>query len=692
LDGQYVLGNFFPVLDVKPAIGRLIGPGDSGVAVVSWSYWKSRFNVDQSILGRRIIVDDMPLTIVGVTPPEFFGLLTGYRPEIWAVAPRADFALASLALIGRLKPGVSINQARAEMAVLFRFTIEERARGSKDPQIRQSKIEVEPAGAGFSALRDRFGKPLLLLMPVVSLLLLIACINLASMLLAQGAARRREMALRRSLGASKFRIVRQVLTESVLLSAAGSIPGILLAYFGAGVLVRILASGRREPGLPLGIQIPVQIDVRVLLCTAGIALITGLLFGLAPAWKAFAVAPASSLQRSRRSFGKSLVVAQVALSVVLLSAAGTFVSYLWNLRNLNLGFERDHVLLVSLDAARSGYSAERLAGGYRELLRRLETIPSVRAATLSGATPISGAGASSFVDAEGFGEPAQNRRYVAINWVASKYFTTLGTPFLAGREFGDRDVLGGPRVAIVNQAMARYYFGDRNPVGRHLTLEHLTGGDNPAPIEIVGVVGDAKYLDLHEAAPRTIYLDAFQMAGVPSQFLLRASGAPAAVAAEVRRVVREVLSNVSVARATTMADQVDASIVPERLMAGFSELFAGLGALLAAIGIYGLLAYTVARRTHEIGIRMALGATRGVVARMVLADALGMVCAGLLVGVPIAFWGKSFARSLIADLPGASVAPVVFGATVMATVVFAAAYLPARCAAGVEPTEALRHE
>jgi predicted permease len=643
-------------------------------------------------LGRRIIVDDAPLTIIGVTPPEFFGLLTGYWPEIWAVAPRADAALPSLALIGRRKPGVSIEQARAEMAVLFRFTIEERARGSQDPQMRQLKIEVEPAGAGFSALRDRFGKPLLLLMSVVGLLLLLACINLASLLLAQGAARQREMALRVSLGASRFRIVGQVLTESVLLSVAGSVPGVLLAYFGAGMLVRILASGRREPGMPLGIQIPVQTDVRVLLFAAGIALITGLLFGLAPAWKAFAAAPASSLQRSRQGLGKSLVVAQVALSVVLLSAAGTFAGYLWNLRNLNLGFEREHVLLMSLDAARSGYSAERLVGGYRELLGRLETIPGVRSATLSGATPISGAGASSFVNAEGFEERVQDRRYVAINGVAPKYFATLGAPLLAGRDFDDRDAPGGPRVAIVNQAMARYYFGDRNPVGKHVTLEHMTGGDNPAPVEIVGVAGDAKYLDLHEPAPRTIYLDAFQMARMPSQFLLRTSGAPAAVADEVRRAVREVLSNVSVARVTTMADQVDASIVPERLISGFSELFAGLGAMLAAIGIYGLLAYTVARRTHEIGVRMALGATRALVARMVIADALGMVGAGLVIGAPVSLWSRSLASSLIADLPAASVAPVVFGAIVMVVVALLASYVPARLAAGVEPLAALRHE
>ena len=683
VDGQYVLGNFFELLGVKPAMGRLIGPSDSSAAVVSWSYWKSRFDLDPSILGRRVMINDVPLTIVGVTPPEFFGLLVGYKPQIWALAVRPT----PLALIGRLKPGASIEQARAEMGVLYQFTIEERARASKDSQIRQMRIEVEPAGVGFSAMRDRFAKPLLLLMSVVALLLLLACVNLASMLLARGAARRREMAVRVSLGASRFRIVRQVLAESLLLSTAGALAGIVLAYFGASVLVRILASGRQVPGLPPAIEIPVRIDAHVLLFTTAIAFAAGLLFGLAPALRA-----TSSPGLSRRSWGKSLVVAQVALSTVLLSGTGIMVRYLWGLRNVDLGFGRDHVLLVSLDAARSGYDAARLSRAYQELLKRFEAIPGVRSATLSGTTPINGAGASGLANVEGHPEPPENRRYIAINWVAPKFFETYGTPLLTGRDFGFDDTLERPPVAIVNRAMARYYFGDADPVGGHVTLEHITGGTNYGPVEIVGVVGDAKYTELHDAAPRTIYLDAFQREGAFPQFSLRTRLAPEAVVGEVRRTVRESLSNVAVARVTTLAEQMDASIVPERLMAGFSELFGALGAMLAALGIYGLLAYTVTRRVHEIGIRMALGATRRTVARMVVMDALGMVFTGLVAGVPIAIWSKGFVSSLIADLPAMSVAPVAFGAAAMVMVALVAAYVPARRAARVEPLVALRHE
>ena len=444
------------------------------------------------------------------------------------------------------------------MAVLFRWTLEERTSNSKDPVMRQLRFTVEPAGAGLStALRVQFTQPLRVLMAVVGLLLLVACANVANMQLAQGASRQREMALRLSLGATGSRLVRQVLTEALLLSTAGGVAGVILAYFGADALVRIMTSGRPMIGLPAHIEIRVRPDMDVLLFTAGVTFLTGVLFGLAPAWSAIA---ARQIVRPRRLFGKSLVVAQVAQSVVLLSSGGLFVGYLWNLRNVDLGFDREHVLLLSLNPARSGYDADRLSRAYRELLSRLETIPGVRSATLSGTTPINGAAASGFAVAEGFEERSQDRRYVSLNQVAPKYFETLGTPLLAGRDFNFQDVSGRPRVAIVNRAMARYYFGESNPIGKHVTLDHVTGGGNDQPLEIVGVVGDAKYLELHGAAPRTIYLSAFQGGQVPSQFSIRTSVKPASVADEVRRTVRELLPAVPVQRVTTLAEQVDASI------------------------------------------------------------------------------------------------------------------------------------
>jgi putative ABC transport system permease protein len=700
LDGEFVTGNFFSVLGLKAAIGRLVGPEDDSAAVVSWSYWKNRFNLDPAILGKRIIVDDAPVTIVGVTPRAFFGLHVGFRPEVWlplAMEPvihrHSRIGDVVVGLIGRLKPGVSIEQARSEMSVLFQWTVDERARNSKDPLVRQLRFEMEPAGAGFSLLRDHFAKPLLALMAVVGVLLLIACINVASLLLARGAARQREMAVRVSLGAGRGRLVRQVLTESLLLAAAGGLLGVILAYFGAGALVRIMESGRRMPGLSLHIEVPIRPDPHVLLFTAGIALLTGVLFGLAPAWNAFASAPASSLRESgragetrfKRLFGKSLVAAQVALSVALLSGAGLFIRHLLNLEHLDLGFRRDHVLLVTLNPARSGYNGERLASAYRELLGRLEAIPGVRSATMSAGTPISGAGASRFATVEGHPERPEDRRYLSLNWVAPKFFETLGTPLLAGRDFNFQDQ---GRAAIVNQAMARYYFGDGNPIGKHFKFD----GDDKA-YEIVGMAGDAKYYEIREATPRTIYLSAFQEGRVLSnQFALRTSMDPAALGPDVRRTVRDLLKTVPVTKVTTLADQVDASIVPERVIALLSGLFGALGSALAAIGLYGLLAYTVARRINEIGIRMALGATPGRVTWMVLGDALGMVSAGLVVGAPLALWGKSFAASLIPDLPVSSAAPIAFGAVAMMAVALVAAWAPARRAAGVDPMEALRYE
>jgi predicted permease len=466
-----------------------------------------------------------------------------------------------------------------------------------------------------------------------------------------------------------------------------------LAYVGADALLGLIYSGRLPLGFPQHLDLDVAPDLRVLLFTAGVAVLTGVVFGLAPAWSAFRSAPISVLReigsagvkKSRRRFGQGLVAAQVSLSVVLLSAAGLCLAHLHNLRNVDAGFQHNSVLLVTLNAQGSGYNRAQLTVLYKDLLDRFQTIPGVRSATHCAVAPIDGGAASSFATVEGFQEKPEDRRRVHQNWVGPRYFETLGTPFLAGRDFQYADA-DRPRVVIVNQAMARYYFGSASPLGRRLTFER-----DPVPYEIVGVVGDAKYETMQEAAPRTAYLNAFQDGRIQSQFALRTDVNPAAVAPQVRRAVEDVLRTVRIGKVTTLSDQVDAALVLERVMATLSGMFGALGAILAAIGLYGLLAYTVTTRTNEIGVRMALGATSGDVTRMVLKGAFGLVCAGLAIGVPIAVASQRFAASLVPGLAGRIALPIGIAGVTMIAIALLAAYVPARRAARVQPVTALRH-
>ena len=695
---EYVIGNYFPVLGVQPALGRLIGPEhdpatpEGAAVVVSWSLWHSRFRQDPDITGKRILVDGKPVSIIGVAPRGFTGLRANAQTSLWLPAkPKAG-----LNLLGRLKRGVSLEQARAEMALLFRFTVEERSAGDTDPQIRHLRVELEPARAGLADVRDRAGKPLSVLMTIAGVLLLLACVNVAGLLLARGAGRAREMALRLGLGASRGRLMRQVLTESLLLSGLGTAAGGVVAYFGTAAMLRILDSGRPHER----IHLVVRTDGNLILFAAGAAILTGLLFGLAPAWSALRNGPAGALRQTGRAsetrfhryFGRALAATQVALSMVLLSTGGLFIAHLANLKSTDLGFRRDGVLLAELNPSGSGYEGQRLSNAYRELMERLRAIPGVRSVSLSAPTPLLGAGASGFGTAEGFEERPEDRRWISISYVAPDYFQTLEIPLLSGREFGFQDQ-ANPRVAIINQTLARHYFAHRDPIGKRITLDHVTLSREPATYEIVGVAGDANYMEIREAERREIYLPAFRNGRViAGAFVIRTDVEPASIAGGVRRVVRETVPAILLAKITTLSDQIDASIVPERLLATLSGFFAALGALLAGIGVYGLLAYTVARRTNEIGIRAALGATPAAVLKMILAEGLAIAGAGLILGAPAVFWGRALAAAMIQGLTENTGATVGLGAAAIAAVALAASYGPARRAAHVDPMEALRHE
>jgi predicted permease len=475
VDAQYVDGTYFQVLGVQPAIGRLIEPNDDSaeadpVAVLNWSFWNSRFNHDTSVVGRQITVGETPIEIIGVTPPGFDGAQPPFRPEIW-LAMSTDSLIdgvtqrrLGVGMMGRLKPGVSIEQAQAELATLYLQSLDQ-AKLKTDYYLSRLKFELERARASPIFLRDRFSRPLLFVMAVVGLLLLIACTNVASMLLARGAARQREMALRVALGAGKIRLLRHVLTESVLLSTAGALVGVLFAYAGAATLVRIIQSGQSFTRMPEAFEIPIELDARVLLFTAAAAFLTGMLFGLVPALRAMAAAPVSSLRaagkgvetRAGRFLGSSLVVSQVALSLLLLSAAGLFLHHLSNLRN-GVGFQRENLLLVTLDPAGSGYDPGELARASPRLLERFESIPGVRSTSVGGMTPILGTGEARYVDVEGYQDEPGQRRASSLNWVAPRYFETLGIPLLAGRDFTFED-RGAARLAIVNQTIGRLWRG-----------------------------------------------------------------------------------------------------------------------------------------------------------------------------------------------------------------------------------------
>jgi predicted permease len=699
VSGEYVTENFFPALGVGAALGRLIGPedhlsGTTPVIVISWRLWQERFTLSPSVLGQSLLVNGVPATIVGVAPESYHGLLLGFRPQVWLPLPadRRGERSPLLAVMARLKPGVTIDQARAEMQILDRFRIELLSRRS--PNLQKLTIDLTSARSGFALLRDRYAEPLLALAAIVGLLLLVACTNVAGVLLARSTARHREMAVRVSVGASRGRLIRQMMAESLLLAAAGGLLGLGIAYFGVTTLIRILISGRTLVGLVGPMQLDGRLDTDALLFTTVVALATGVLFGLAPAWHAFAGAPVVSLRatgaagetRSKRLFGQGLIVAQVSISMVLLTAAALFVTHLSNLRNVGLGFDRSSVLLMTIDPSRTGYTPEQLSRPYQDLLTRIASIPNVRSATVSAVTPIHGAGASRFVDMAGVQEPPDRFRTL-VNWVAPKYFDTFGTAILSGRDFSFEDE-GRERVAIINQAAARYYFGDGPAIGRRFTLE----GQN-RPFEIVGVVADAKYLTLRDEAPRTVYLNAMQESRMfANRLSIRSATAPTAVAGDVRRMVDEVFKSGAVASMTTLDDQVDAEIVPERMIALLSTLFGVLGAALAGLGLYGLLAYTVSRRTNEIGVRMALGATpRGVIG-MVLKSAAGIVIAGLIVGVPVSVAGRRAVAGLVANSQIDSLLPIGIAASAMLLVALLSAFVPARRAALVDPVVALRQD
>jgi predicted permease len=708
--GQYVTGDFFSVLGVSPAIGRMITPGDdrfeapNAVAVISDGYWSRRFGRDPEALGKRIVVEDVPLTIVGVAPAEFFGLQVGSRVDLWAPLATEPLmrrpSLTSsvgykwLQLVGRMKPGISLDQARADLDLLFRpAVIEPELALQTGPEAERRgldwRLKVEPAGNGLSLLREQFSKPMAILMVIVGLVLLIACANLANLLLTRAATRRREIAVRLALGAGRARLIRQLLTESLLLALIGAAAGVLLANFGAQYLLNILASGMTP------VLLDVQPDSRALVFTGLLSVLTALLFGLAPALRASRSDLIAALKGggrglefggSRQRLSRSLIVAQIAISLILLVGAGLFLRTLGNLHSIDLGFERENVLLVALDPSHSGYAPEQMRHSFLALLDGIQAIPGVRSASLSWNPPVAGGGSSRTVSLEGRAPGPESKREIYVNWVAPRYFETLGVPLIAGRDFGPHDTPDSPRVVILNQTMARVFFSDANPIGQRIRV-----GDNDIR-EVVGVVGDSHYLEVREKITPTLYLNTFQSPAPGGEFAIRATGDPNAVIPAVRREIERHVKGMAIANVRTLASQVDAWIVQERLVALLSSCFSGLALFIAAVGLYGVLSYTVARRTQEIGVRMALGARPRDVMAMILKEITWLVCLGLAFGVPLALILGRFTDDLLYGLTPTDPLTIVAGILVMLAVALLAGYVPARRASRVDPMASLRIE
>lgn len=712
VETQLVSGNYFSTLGVNPAMGRVLNtdddaaPGSRAVAVISYACWKRTFGADPAILARTMTMGDTIFSIVGVAPPEFFGTTVGAYPDVWiplsmqAKVPPGFNMLSEgqsqfLYIIGRLKPGISAGQASANVNLLFHQFFENLAGSAisadRKRALERARVDLTPASKGISSLRREFSLSLQVLMAAVGLVLLIACANVANLLLARATARQKEVALRLAIGAGRGRLIRQFLTESLLLAGLGGACGILLALWGSRLLLRLVSDGPQPA--------PLQIapDLRMLGFTLAVAVLTGLLFGMVPALRitrlelnpALREGKATGNVPARGRFGKGMVTGQVALSLLLLIGAGLFVRSLRNLENIETGFARESVLLFKVDTDSSGYKEDAgLASLYQKTEQRLEAIAGVRAASFSMFAFNEGEWSTSIL-LPGASQLSERDREVHGNVIGPKHFEAMGLPVLTGRGFGPQDTASAPKVAVVNEAWVRRFSPGEYPLGKHFRLE---GEEHRADVEVIGVVKDSKYENVREKTPPMIYLPFTQRIQYLDDLEVRVTGNPATVIPRIRQALAEVERNLPITDVATMGEVVDRSLARERLIAKLSGFFSLLALALECVGLYGTMSYAVARRTNEIGIRMALGAQRTNVLWVVLRESLLLVAIGVGCGIPIALWAQRFLVSLLFGLKPADPSTIVSATALLALVVLLAAYLPARRASRVDPLVALRYE
>jgi putative ABC transport system permease protein len=713
LDGTWVSGSYFPVLGARAQAGRLLSPEDDrrgcgALAVVSAGFAASAYGSPEGAVGRPLVLDGHPFEIVGVTEPSFFGVEVGSAPRVF-VPICAEAILRGhnsgldvrarwwLQLMARPRGHMTLAETAQRLALVAPGINEVTLPPDWEPrwqnEYMKGGIIPEPAATGFSSVRERYSGALVALMVVVGVVLLIACANVAHLLLARAAARQREMAVRLAIGAGRGRLIRQLLTESILLSLLGAALGVMFARWASAFLVGFFNTRNDRVWLDL------TLDRHVLLFTIGVATLTGLLFGLAPAWRAARVAPQLAMQAHARSIAgrgrfaitRGLVVGQVALSLVLLVAAGLLLRSFQRLVTMDPGFRSSGVLLVSLDAENAGYVDSQLVVVYRDVLERLRALPGVRAASASIVTPISGSGWNQDVQAEGFTPKSERDGIMFFNGVTEDYFTTLGTRRIGGRDFGREDVRGGLPVAIVNEALVHKVFGGASPIGRMIRTND--GPSQWITLEIVGLVEDAKYRSLRDEDVATVYrpLAQSRLWGAHMNFAVRLDGDPAAAIPMVTSVVGGINHSISL-EFVTLREQVAASLARPRLLATLSVFFGTLALLLATVGLYGTVAYSVARRHNEIGIRIALGAERAAVVRMVLGEVARLLVTGTVVGVAIAAVSTRLLASFLFGLTPTDPFTLAASVAALATVALAAGAIPAWRAARVDPVEALREE
>ncbi len=706
--GEYVSGNFYDLLGIRPLAGRALraaddrtpeqGGPDGPVAVISHNYWQRRFGGSREAIGHSFQMGESTVTIVGIMPSGLMSLEPGRPVDIAVPMMLSDAASLRnrgawwLEVVGRLKPGVRLERARAQADALFQGFM-----GGLEisPEVRRlyfDRIQLAPAGGGTDALRTRFAAPLAALMLLSGLVLLAACVTVANLMLARATARAREFAIRLAIGAGRGRLIRQALAETLVLMGAGAALGTLLAVQGEAALARYFAAGNNP------IVLDLSLDRRLLFFALAIAVATGVACGLVPALRAVRIAPGAGMQLSSRTVsgsresartGRALVVLQVGLSMVLLAGAGLFLRSLRQLQSVDPGFARQGVLTMDVAPEHADFGSVAWMTVQRRILDTVGGLPGVRSASWSSMTPLNGRDRGEVLEIPGYSPPTEEARRVHLAYLSPEYLATLGTPLLKGRNFTARDRPGSPAAALVNESAARFYFGQGDAIGRKIVFAHKPG--KPA-YEIVGVVRDSRHQGPRGEPWRFVYLPVLQAIDPVSRLTLsvRTAGNPQALAVAVVKSVQAARSTLLVSNISTIEKQVELSLMKERLVSTLSTAFAAVALVLSCIGLYGMLAYAVARRTAEMGIRMALGATAGQTMRLILREALILAGSGILLGiVPVAGIAR-LAHALLFGVTWSD--PFAFAGAILILLVFAAlaAAVPARRAGRLDPMTALR--